>query len=300
MHANSSSSSVARLEPIWQMIEVRRSHWSSPRLQASSSGAHRLWVRAQQIADLVAGQPVDQVPPCAGHDQLFVERQGIERSISAIRAVADHVQRGVAFLAETRVVPQLAERWRANRQSVASGTGQDQRRTSARSVAESQPQVRHGRLHVRLHRRRVRGIRVPRQGRAQGVDQRQRGCSCSSSPQSNRAPGALRCDDGQPLEGAEGQLDERSRAAPPAARRRTAAGTPGARGRRRCSGPSPPPATSAPSVAVATIATAALRTPAMISGAAIGSSTSRSTWSSRSPMPRADSTMSWSTSRTAT
>src|SRR5687767_11346694 len=64
--------------------------------------------------------------------------------------------------------------------------------------------------------------------------------------------------------------------------------------------PSAPPATSAPSVAVATTFTAAVRTPPRMSGSASGSSTCLRTCVSRRPIPRAASIVSASTARIAT
>src|SRR4029077_7919013 len=64
--------------------------------------------------------------------------------------------------------------------------------------------------------------------------------------------------------------------------------------------PSPPPATSAPSVAVATTLTADVRMPASTSGKAKGISIRRRIPSSERPIPRADSMTSGSTARVPT
>ena len=126
---------------------------------------------AQQRAEAVRGDAVDEVPPRAGHDHLLVHRQGGHVLEPVEPPEFGELDRAVALLPEPRAPPQGEHRpppGRGRREL-------DGREDLAADLPERDgrhPEERQGGLRVGLHGRGPLRLRHAREGRSQGCGQR--------------------------------------------------------------------------------------------------------------------------------
>ena len=210
MHANSSCSSVSRFEPIWQMIAVRRSQWSSPRLQREQLRPHLVGIL--RAADRQPrGWPGRRPGPTTRRSRSAPRTAAAPRASETPRSrgAPTIIQRGIALLAEARVVPQLAAPSRATPRSSARRCAASTARTGAAQRRHAQPQVRHADFMYAC-------IGAARTGSAccasacahRASTSAQRGCSCSSGRVRVAHPAHARCETASRSNRRKGHLDE--------------------------------------------------------------------------------------------